>query len=1786
MPFSYISGAGTQQNPYIISDVQGWNEFVTFTRIEGNTMAGEYVQLGANITFNDITDFDTWGTTAPANTPLPMVGHENDGTEIPNYFSGNFNGNDFSFIGIYAKKSFDGDFYYSFLSSVTGKIHNVTFDHCHLDLGVDDPSLDKGSCSSGYGCLVHSGYLDLNDSGSDPAVYAINVTNSTFRSYGPVSDFTFVDAFVIHDLSVDSNTHLYINSSFALTRAMVVNNVYNAANIVLYGSSESSRDIITISKCVRPMTSSSDTYPANSNLTKAKAVSCVDATSISTAILLLESENSLLNVAPFYNFNEISKCANIGAFEISQDSLTANLPGISIAGICFTQNRSLRISDCYNIESVNIEGQGVHEIASLIYMALGTNNGGPDMSGSDPENVAVNCYSKVNFNIDPNVEISQQALYSNTVLIMNVENCYYKSGTLPESSMPAPGIDSGIALLDDAAFADSSNFHNFDFSDTWILEDTDHPVLQDTPETHTFPGDVDPQEEPLEPVLYQLSLGMNYSGWGTLTGAGNYAAGTEVQITATPAEGKVFVRWNDGDTNATRTITMPEDDVSYTAGFGHALTVLTEDAEKGTVTGTSLHCPGEYQQIEAIPAEGYQFSQWNDGSTVNPRSVSAGDSTTTYTAYFEVIVPDSFTVTLDTNGDYGSVSGDGEYEDGTEVEINATADEGYVFDSWSDGDTNATRTITVDQNITLTARFALRVTITINDVSMGRIQCEGLLPELDPLTGDQTGVYSGNVMPNTSKVINAIPAQGYVFTGWSDGRTATSIAIDVTSAVNISGTFVIGRTVTLSVNDATMGSVRTSPEIDVSELIPDGYTFTLYAVATPDHRFVTWNDNNTNAERTITMDSDKDLEATFEVIPIRAVTLDTNDSAKGVVTGAGNYAEGGEAVVAAIANPGFRFVTWSDGNGSATRTLTIGDSDISLTALFETVFEREIDLSRYKGRLGRIKSHGVIYSTITILRTVNRYKNYCAELGQFDTNTGKHFIFLSVKDALSLSCKQYSLALNHNHTSNEWMRAEPVDESDITDTTYQVEVKSDGVSAAIRIKYVGDTEDGVKDFQIILQNLGMEDENWIDGDGDGHTYIDDTEVPGMISSVPSGAAVFHDHLHLANRGNHTHAEIDAHIDHPNPHPGHELISDKNVADGYAGLDANAKVPLVHLPIGGGSDQLVMGNDPRLSDDRYPTHHAASHTATGDDVLSLMDLDGNLTQARSHDDADTDDSENSLHHTIGTGPTQAAAGDHLHDERYASIAQGVLGGNAHNHDGDNTARVDHEDLIHHGVYSHDQIDAHIEATTPHSGHEDKANKDVAGGYAGLNARGKLKSEEIEFGSGAGSVCEGNDPRLNDARPPAAHAAYHAENGSDPITISTLAGNLTQARTHDSADTDALASSLHHTIGTSATQAAAGNHLHDERYAPISMQLADNDTLGPNFTVSATQDGYVLGSENVVITVETGETDPETGDPITTSSTVLKTRMRRLKHSDLDGAGTYDHDDIDQFINDATQYEVVARRGQPEGYASLDANGKIPMSQMPDGTSTKLSTVATYADLLALQNVEDSLQILVLDASGDGTVDSGWATYIYSEAINGWRKLSEQESMDVVIDWSNLTGKPSSTTVQIDNTVAASHAQNSDIKLAEGTADEISAAAINAHIDANNPHPGHEVVANKGQANGYASLDQDGLVPVAQLPASFVPDSALAASHATTADSAITATTANTAQSATHADAATTAESALIADGLAVPFELEVTGDASGTVEIDGTENVTLQLTIPDNSVNFSLMSDDEIAEIIV
>ena len=130
-------------------------------------------------------------------------------------------------------------------------------------------------------------------------------------------------------------------------------------------------------------------------------------------------------------------------------------------------------------------------------------------------------------------------------------------------------------------------------------------------------------------------------------------------------------------------------------------------------------------------------------------------------------------------------------------------------------------------------------------------------------------------------------------------------------------------------------------------------------------------------------------------------------------------------------------------------------------------------------------------------------------------------------------------------------------------------------------------------------------------------------------------------------------------------------------------------------------------------------------------------------------------------------------------------------------------------------------------------------------------------------------------------------------------------------------------------------------------------------------------------------------------------------------------------------------VIAPTAKPnyiELYAS-DATGTsakriiqdTDVQALIDASISGLSGIEVVADITARDALTPTtnIQVLVLDASADPTVTSGAATYVYQLSNTTWYKISEAESLDVVLDWNNLTNGPTSTPAQIDTAVANSH-----------------------------------------------------------------------------------------------------------------------------------------------------------------
>ena len=95
----------------------------------------------------------------------------------------------------------------------------------------------------------------------------------------------------------------------------------------------------------------------------------------------------------------------------------------------------------------------------------------------------------------------------------------------------------------------------------------------------------------------------------------------------------------------------------------------------------------------------------------NPLTVTL-NSNTTITANFEVLI-NSYTLTV-VSTDGGSATGGGEYNEGTEVTITATPNEGYGFIGWNGSDsTSSTISVTLTANTTIEALFGQLPQLTL-----------------------------------------------------------------------------------------------------------------------------------------------------------------------------------------------------------------------------------------------------------------------------------------------------------------------------------------------------------------------------------------------------------------------------------------------------------------------------------------------------------------------------------------------------------------------------------------------------------------------------------------------------------------------------------------------------------------------------------------------------------------------------------------------------------------------------------------------------------------------------------------------------------------------------------------------------------------------------------------------------------------------------------------------------------------------------------------------------------------
>ncbi|TAN37689.1 MAG: hypothetical protein EPN23_04020 [Verrucomicrobia bacterium] len=214
------------------------------------------------------------------------------------------------------------------------------------------------------------------------------------------------------------------------------------------------------------------------------------------------------------------------------------------------------------------------------------------------------------------------------------------------------------------------------------------------------------------------------------------------------------------------------------SGFGTVFRMAIPDPATVTVqtsptnSGTAwVSQSGASIILTASTNNGWTFTGWNDGNTSLQRTIAAPPTNVTYTANFGTQAVVNVTASPLAGG---TTTGSGTYISGTNITISATANSGWIFTGWDDGNTNTLRLITIPIGGTnFVATFTNAATLTVQTSSN--------------LYGSVTG--GGTYASNSVVQISANIILGGRFVGWSDGDTNSTRALLVVSNTTLTANF-------------------------------------------------------------------------------------------------------------------------------------------------------------------------------------------------------------------------------------------------------------------------------------------------------------------------------------------------------------------------------------------------------------------------------------------------------------------------------------------------------------------------------------------------------------------------------------------------------------------------------------------------------------------------------------------------------------------------------------------------------------------------------------------------------------------------------------------------------------------------------------------------------------------------------------------------------------------------------------------------------------------------------------
>ncbi|MAL85156.1 MAG: hypothetical protein CMI23_02205 [Opitutae bacterium] len=486
--------------------------------------------------------------------------------------------------------------------------------------------------------------------------------------------------------------------------------------------------------------------------------------------------------------------------------------------------------------------------------------------------------------------------------------------------------------------------------------------------------------------------------------------------------------------------------VSISAGSGGNIT-----------SGNSgIFSHGTVLNLSATPSTHFVFSHWEGSNFSSLNSLSTSATITTNSqiiANFSPILYDlNISKNIDTAGSAFTTNNIYQFTNGTLVTLQATPNPGYLFTSWSNGDTNQTTSVTINTDTIITANFSRKPASLTNPIITLDIYGNSMTNDTGGyLTKTKdSGLEVGDII-----TITANDKPGFQFEKWIDQNgilsSSRSKTITLVESQNISATFKqLSYEINLYSAPLVGGKISANSGVnsEVQKLtVAHGSLISLSATSNVNYQFEQWSGTgltglNTSSENlNITALGNYDISAKF--IPLQALQLNiiVEPEDSGYAIGSGTFIFDRNHPIYATPSTGYLFEKWEgvgiDNVSLPNSTIVLNESK-TIKAIFKIDPDyvgtgnptlpglHSLTLVAVPSEFGSVIGAGV-YGTgwvdIEALSATGYKFSYWDAVGVENNQSNKTKFFLSSNKTISAvfePLRGFDLVQNANSIGNSW----------------------------------------------------------------------------------------------------------------------------------------------------------------------------------------------------------------------------------------------------------------------------------------------------------------------------------------------------------------------------------------------------------------------------------------------------------------------------------------------------------------------------------------------------------------------------------------------------------------------------------------------------------------------------------------------------------------------------------------------------------------------------------------------